>query len=316
MNGNPEFVPPTSGRTDVVSGVVIKKVSWGAIFVGAFVSLAILATLALLGFAIGLGSFSPDRYMNPFSGFSAGTGIWWLIISIIAFFIGGLITSRLLAPPYQTQGVLHGIASWAVASLTLVVLAGTAAGMILGGGLGVIGNTVRYGGADGFATNAMWDAHMWNSSYHGMMGTNNPDMGMGGSGMGSNTGMGSSNMGHMNNTGTPSNQSETSGYSSNTRMRNTAAIGANADTATNNQSSNYSGTAGSGYGSNMSSGTNMYGGSGMGYNGTNAANAELRQVATQASHTASVAAGWTFVMLVLSIGASVLGASITSPKNI
>ena len=297
MNGNPEFVPQSSGRTDVVSYSVIKKVSWGAIFVGAFVSLAVLATLALLGLAIGLGSFSPDRYMNPFIGFSAGTGIWWLIIAIIAFFVGGMITSRLLAAPYQTQGVLHGIASWAVASLTLVILGGTAAGMILGGGLGVIGNTVRFGGAGGMAMNGMWGEPMWNTMYHGTATMSNPDMGMGGSGMGSTantgqTGMNNSNTG-MNNTNTPQNQAGSNPSSTRTT--------AQPDTGMTNTN------GGSGMGMGMGMGTsNPYG---------NYANAQMRQIATQASHTASAAAGWAFVMLILSVGASVVGASIASPKS-
>ncbi|HEY3296621.1 MAG TPA: hypothetical protein VGL38_14415 [bacterium] len=392
MDGTPEFVSQPSGRTEVVAPPVIKKVSWGAIFVGAFVSLAVLATLALLGLAVGLGAFNPDRYVNPLSGITAGTGIWWLIISIIAFFVGGWAASRLITPLYQTENVLHGVASWAVAAVAMIVMATSAAGLIMGGALGVVSNTVRYNGPGSMISSTLFGAPMGNnqgwgapvgSGYgYGGYGTNYNGQGMGGQ-----TSTGSSNYGtsgtsnnyggasESNQTGSTSGSSYPSGTSSTdtgsysrstygtgtssdmsgsssertgttsqygtsgssdkagtssstmrqgrTSSRNRTTTGTSSTYGTggtgtdNTGNSNMSGTAGSGYGSNRYGGTNMYGGSGMGNpDYQNYQNAQARQIATQAAHTAATAAGWTFVMLLLSLAASALGAGLSAPKNI
>jgi hypothetical protein len=111
------------------------RISWGAIFAGALVALAMQLVLALIGAAIGLATLDPARGDSP-SGRTLGMGaaIWLVISSLISLFVGGSVAGRLGG---TFNGWLHGLAPWAtVTTLTLVLLA-TAAGGLIGAASGL-----------------------------------------------------------------------------------------------------------------------------------------------------------------------------------
>jgi len=111
------------------------RISWGAIFAGAVVALAVQLVLTLVGGAIGLATLNPATGQTPSSTtLGIGAAIWLVISSLIALFIAGYVAGRLGG---TFNGWLHGLATWAtVTTLTLLLLA-TAAGGLVGAASGL-----------------------------------------------------------------------------------------------------------------------------------------------------------------------------------
>jgi len=106
------------------------RISWGSIFAGAVVSLAIQLVLMLIGTAIGLATLSPATGESP-SGSSLGIGaaVWLVVSSLIALFAGGYVAGRLGG---TFNGWLHGLATWATVTTATLILLATAAGGLAG----------------------------------------------------------------------------------------------------------------------------------------------------------------------------------------
>ncbi|MBN1205995.1 MAG: hypothetical protein JXB05_13845 [Myxococcaceae bacterium] len=117
-------------RVEAIPGVPF-KLSWGAIFGGAFVALGIWILLYSLGLALGLSSVDPG---DPGSARSAGigTGIWSLIAPLIALFIGGLVAARTAGVVDKGGGALHGAVLWGLTTLAGVIVMGMALSSLLG----------------------------------------------------------------------------------------------------------------------------------------------------------------------------------------
>src|SRR6059058_5635247 len=73
-------------------GRAYARISWGAIFAGAVVALAVQLVLTLIGGAIGLATLSPATGQSP-SGTALGLGaaIWLVISSLISLFVAGYV---------------------------------------------------------------------------------------------------------------------------------------------------------------------------------------------------------------------------------
>jgi hypothetical protein len=133
------------GRNRLGLGVA-GRISWSAIFAGAVVTLAVSLLLALLGAGLGASSVNPLQQGNPFEGLGKGAIIWLVISGIVAFFAGGWtagygsgwVTTR-------RESLVHGFVSWAVASLVAAVFITGAAGSLLAGGAGLLGQTISGG---------------------------------------------------------------------------------------------------------------------------------------------------------------------------
>ncbi|HEU5011174.1 MAG TPA: hypothetical protein VFT66_01430 [Roseiflexaceae bacterium] len=102
-------------------------VRWGPIIAGIFAALATLATLSILGIAIGLSVFN---YGDPASSFGIGAGIWGAITALISFFVGGLIAARTAAISGRTSGIMNGAMVWFVAVPLLIYLLGSGIGSL------------------------------------------------------------------------------------------------------------------------------------------------------------------------------------------
>src|SRR5688572_28781965 len=86
------------------------RVSWGAIFAGAVMAMAVYLVLTLLGGAIGL-SVSNDTDAETLS---TGAGIWAVVTTIIALFVGGWVTSQCTVGENKMEAVVHGIITWGI----------------------------------------------------------------------------------------------------------------------------------------------------------------------------------------------------------
>ena len=123
-----------------------RSISWSAILAGVAVTLGISLLLALLGAGLGAGSVNPLHESNPFEGLGKGALIWMVISGIVAFFAGGWtagfgsgwVTTR-------RESAIHGVVTWAVASILTVGLITGAAGSLLSGSTSLIGQTISGG---------------------------------------------------------------------------------------------------------------------------------------------------------------------------
>jgi hypothetical protein len=119
-------VPPTPDVEDVLS--VGSRVSWGAIFAGGLLALALQFLFTLLGSAVGLTMstrVSEARLEN--------TAIAWGVFSLcLSLFVGGLVVSQLTVGENKVEAMLYGVIMWGL--LLTLVLSLSAAG--INGGFG------------------------------------------------------------------------------------------------------------------------------------------------------------------------------------
>lgn len=122
-------LPSEDART-----VLINQVSWGAVFAGVVVSLALQLILNLLGVGVGASTIDPLAGDNPSAkSFSIGAGVWWTVSGVIAAFVGGHVAGRLAGKPRESTTSWHGLVAWAMATLVVFYLITTAVGGLIGG---------------------------------------------------------------------------------------------------------------------------------------------------------------------------------------
>lgn len=128
--------------SEIIEPASLARVSWGAIFAGAVIAVALTALLSLLGAGIGLGSLDLAEG-DGVSGAPKATLVWWAVTSILATGIGAFVAARLAGIPRGMTGALHGLAVWSVTTLLTLWLATSAAGMVLGAASSVVNTTAR-----------------------------------------------------------------------------------------------------------------------------------------------------------------------------
>ncbi len=119
----------------------VTGVSWPAVAAGAVVSCAL--TLLLLAFGMGLGL----SVVSPWSGsgvsattFKIGTGLYLIVVAMLASSIGGYIAGRLRirwvgvhSDEVYFRDTAHGFVTWAFASVLGAVLLASPASSLIGG---------------------------------------------------------------------------------------------------------------------------------------------------------------------------------------
>ncbi|QIE25938.1 hypothetical protein SBC1_47890 (plasmid) [Caballeronia sp. SBC1] len=123
----------------------LPRISWGAVIAGVILSLIVYLIMSVLGTAIGASLLAPMAQPNPGRVFGFGSGVWVIVTTVLAVFVGSYFAGR-CAP---VLGWLHGLLAWAV--MTLLLLYGMTS--IIGGAVSVAGNvaatTANVGAAAG-----------------------------------------------------------------------------------------------------------------------------------------------------------------------
>jgi hypothetical protein len=100
---------------DVVS--VGSRVSWAAVFAGAFVALAIYLVLALLGAALGLSV----RHSVRANTLATGAAVWAILSLVVALLVGGWTATQVTVGENKGEAVLHGLLVWGVMFLGMLI---------------------------------------------------------------------------------------------------------------------------------------------------------------------------------------------------
>lgn len=126
-------------RTEVFPNMAtIGRSSWSAIFSGVVIALILNVTLGLMGIGIGLSSISASPTQGTLQGVGIGAMIWALIIGVASMYFGGWVTSRFAGMQRALDGMLHGLVTWGVTSMVVMLLLTSAVGTAIGGGLSIL----------------------------------------------------------------------------------------------------------------------------------------------------------------------------------
>ena len=116
------------------------RLSWGAIFAGVVIAVAVQLVLGILGAGIGLTMVDPVEGTTPgATGFGIGAGIYWLITTIVALGSGGYAAARVAGVHERFDALVHGLVVWGVTLILTLYLLTSAVGGIIGGAFRTVG---------------------------------------------------------------------------------------------------------------------------------------------------------------------------------
>ncbi len=133
----------TTGVSDVGVESNVPALTWGPVIGGATAACAISLILLLLGSGVGLTMVSPwGGESASFTTVSVTAAIWFVIVQWLSSALGGYLTGRLRTKwaGVHTDEVFfrdtaHGFLSWALATVVVAGLAGSAFSSLVGGGV-------------------------------------------------------------------------------------------------------------------------------------------------------------------------------------
>lgn len=136
-------------------------VSWGPIIAGAFAASTLTFILMLLGSGLGLTMVSPWSGSGAsITTFAVSTAIWLIIVQWLSSGVGGYLAGRLRTKwvgvhtdEVYFRDTAHGFLAWALATLLVVGVLGSALSAALGSGVQAV-STVASGAAMGASAGA------------------------------------------------------------------------------------------------------------------------------------------------------------------
>ena len=153
--------------TDVAAPVDSSSsaVSWGAIIAGSFAAATLTFILMLLGSGLGLTMVSPWSSTGAsVTTFAVSTAIWLVIVQWLSSGLGGYLTGRLRTKWVGVhtdetffRDTAHGFMAWALATLLVVFVLGSALSAAIGTGVQAA-STVASGAAMGASAGASANA--------------------------------------------------------------------------------------------------------------------------------------------------------------
>lgn len=133
----------TNGDTPIDAARIGKtptRLSWGAIFAGVVIAVAVQLVLGILGTGIGLTMVDPvEGTTLGATGFGIGAGIYWLITTIVALGAGGYAAARVAGVHERFDALVHGLVVWGVTLILTLYLLTSAVGGIIGGAFRTVG---------------------------------------------------------------------------------------------------------------------------------------------------------------------------------
>ncbi|MHA0319719.1 hypothetical protein ACXY7D_15960 [Sphingomonas melonis] len=116
------------------------RLSWGAVFAGVVIAVAVQLVLGILGAGIGLTMVDPVEGTTPgAAGFGIGAGIFWLITTVLALGAGGYAAARVAGVHDRFDALVHGLVVWGVTLILTLYLLTSVVGGIIGGAFRTVG---------------------------------------------------------------------------------------------------------------------------------------------------------------------------------
>lgn len=110
------------------------EVSLSAIFGGVVIALVSRLMLNLLGLSLAANTINPLTETNPIEpALGTATIIWIAISTLLALFAGGWVAGRLANTTNHLNSILHGLITWALTSIVLLAIVGSAVGGLISG---------------------------------------------------------------------------------------------------------------------------------------------------------------------------------------
>jgi len=145
-----ELEHPVAPTKAVVPPEEMRRISWGAVIAGVVIALIVQVMMNMLGLAVGAGAVDPAT-PAPNVGPALGTGlvIWLSASTLLGIFAGAFVSAHLAGNPNTTDGMIHGLLTWAVGTgIAFLMLSSTAGSVFngiastLGQGMSLIGASV------------------------------------------------------------------------------------------------------------------------------------------------------------------------------
>lgn len=139
----------TTVTTDAAAiGRTPTRLSWGAVFAGVVIAVAVQLVLGILGAGIGLAMVDPVEGTTPgAAGFGIGAGVYWLITTVVALGSGGYAAARVAGVHERFDALVHGLVVWGVTLILTLYLLTSAVGGIIGGAFRTVGTVAGAAGA-------------------------------------------------------------------------------------------------------------------------------------------------------------------------
>jgi hypothetical protein len=144
----------TTAPVTVVTESSASAVSWAAILAGGVSAAAISLILLSVGAGVGFAEISPWSGAPPSTGFKITTGLYLVVMAMIASSVGGYMAGRLRSrwPGAHTREVFfrdtaHGFLAWAFATLlSAVLLTQSASALVSGAAAALSGSGSQHAG--------------------------------------------------------------------------------------------------------------------------------------------------------------------------
>ncbi len=117
------------------------RVSWGGVWAGLLVAMAVLILLGSLGLAVGASAVDPQQPAAQALG--TGAAIWGGVSLLIALFIGGMVSTRVGMVHDRTAGAWEGALVWVMSILAIAYLATSGIGLVAGGAFKLVGGAAQ-----------------------------------------------------------------------------------------------------------------------------------------------------------------------------
>jgi hypothetical protein len=99
----------------------VSRASWGAVWAGFFIGTMTYILLNVLGAALGITWMEQTAVAQ--GQIETAAGIWLIVTTLIAFFVGGFVTGRMSALPGHATGAMNGFLYGCFAIVLLAALA-------------------------------------------------------------------------------------------------------------------------------------------------------------------------------------------------
>jgi hypothetical protein len=121
------------------------RVRWAGVMSGFFVAIGVLMMMGALGLAIGVTALGDPRAATgeTASGLGMGAGVWAFVTMLVAFFLGGMVSTKVTDRPDRPGALIHGVLVWVLFSLFTVWMIASGISLGLSGLFGAFSGLAR-----------------------------------------------------------------------------------------------------------------------------------------------------------------------------